>query len=58
MKLFCFDHVTLIVHTTKMGLVGDTDRFGNHLKEILEGLEEGHELEQALCDIANKANVL
>ena len=41
-----------------MSLVRDTDRFGNHLKEILEGLEEGHELEQALCDIANKANVL
>ena len=41
-----------------MGLVRDTDQFGNHLKEILEGLEEDHEFEQALSDVANKANVL
>ena len=46
MMLFCFDHVILTVHTTKMASIRDTDCyvFGNNLEAILEALEEDDDL--------------
>ena len=57
--LFCFDHVTLTVHTTKMASIRDTDCyvFGNNLEAILEALEEDDDFERDLCDTANKASI-
>ena len=57
--MFCFDYVTLTVHTTKMASVRDTDCyvFGNNLDAILEALEEDDDFESDLGDTANKARI-
>ena len=57
--LFCFDHVTLTVHTTKMASVRDTDSyvFGHNLEAILEALAEDDDFEWNLPDTSNKASV-
>ena len=57
--LFCFDHVTLTLHTTQMASERDTDCyvFGNNLEAILEALEEDDDFECDLCDTANKASI-
>ena len=57
--LFCFDHVTLTVHTIKMASVRGTDCyvFGNNLEAILEALEEDDDFESYLCDTANNVSI-
>ena len=51
--LFCFDHVTFIVQTTKMALVRDCYVFNNNLEAILKTLVEEDEFERELTDTVN-----
>ena len=53
------DRVTLILHTTKMAEVTDTDShiFSNNSKAIMEALEEEDEFDRDFSVNANKASI-